>query len=91
MSKRIHFGKYINLAGKILGTLVIASPVIASAQQSLPSGDFQGFLNGTVARYTGYNIENQNFDYAQLGGGVAAVAGGIFIIKLFSWIGKKVN
>lgn len=95
----MRIGKYVNLAGKILGTVVVAGPGINAVYTAAMGNDLQDVGHNLLYAYTGYNDGNiktgpgtggaAGFNAAQAGVAAASVVGGIVVIKLFSWLGKR--
>jgi len=76
------------IAGKVVGGLVIFSPVIAE-KDKIVSGDLNGFANGVSYRYTGYTPSTGAFDGAQTVKGIGTVLVGIGLMKLFSIAARR--
>lgn len=87
----LRIGKYVSLAGKILGATVIASPAITAAINYLPSGNFNGFADKTVFGYTGFAINGGGWNAQQAFQGIGTVVSGYAIMRIFSWAGKHMR
>src|SRR5205809_1961547 len=83
------FGKYLNLAFKIMGGVAVASPGIRAAKDTLLAGDVDGFAPAIVSNYTGINTRTGGFDMAQATAGIGSVFGGVFIAKLGGWLARR--
>lgn len=100
--RKRHFrlGKWLSLAGKIAGAAVMLYPTIQGVVDVLPGGTAAGagigaapqaILYRNTGYYSGYNGGTPNtWSIEQAGTAVASFAGGFIIIKLFSWLGKRI-
>ena len=93
-SRRGHAGrKWIGLAGKVLGGLIVAAPALKYTFQDVQAGVPQAIPADVLFGYTGYatggGTVNQGFDAAELGAGVASIVGGLIVMKVFSIVARK--
>ena len=88
---------YVSLAGKVLGALIVGGPAIAAVSAGLGIGQSGGGIGGNAQdiprfvlyNYTGFDPKSGNFNAAQLGVGIASVAGGLILMKVFSYIARR--
>ena len=86
----VKFGKWINLAGKVIGGTVMAYPAISAVTTyGFQNNDWGHVPVHILQNYTGWQADQGQFYPASLGTGVASVLGGFVIIKLFSWMSKR--
>ena len=86
----IHIGRWVNVAGKILGTVVMAAPAISAVTSDISSP--QQIPRDVLRNYTGVDYTGQvGFDQGLLFGGVTALAGGYVIMKVFSFMARHVR
>ena len=78
-------GKWINLAFKVGGAAVAASPAIVSIDLANP----QNIPKNMLFNYTGYNMDNGVFNPQFTMQGVAAIVGGIVLAKIGGFLGKR--
>ena len=80
-------GKYINLAFKILGGLVVAGPAIRAVSENVANP--ANIPRDTLRNYTGVDPNVGQVDYTRLTSGVASVIGGLIIAKIGSFLARR--
>jgi len=83
------YGKWINLIGKVFGGVLIAYPGIQAAEDAIRVNDAASFPPSLLYRYTGWSPTTNSWQAPQAGLSVASIAGGIIVMKLFSWLSKR--
>jgi hypothetical protein len=89
MAKRHSYRKYVSLAGKVLGGLVIAGPAITAVSNDIQSGSYQSIGRDVLYGYTGINSDDGSFNGSQAIAGVGSVVGGILLMKMFSYVARR--
>ena len=89
----IKVGKWVGLAGKIIGAVVIFSPTfrgVTDAMQTNPN-EPSYYASRILFYNTGYDTNTGAINFPVATGAVASFAGGIVLIKLFSYLGKHLR
>jgi len=83
------YGKWLNLAGKIFGGLLIGAPALEAVNDSIYNNNWLAFPSYLTYRYSGYNPTTRTFDSNALIAAAAEVAAGFAVMKLFSYIARR--
>lgn len=79
--------KWVGLAGKIIGGVVIAGPAIQAVQQNINNPS--AIPHGLVANYTGFQTDTGQWNSGQAATGIGSVAAGLILMKVFSYVAKR--
>lgn len=79
--------KWVNLAGKIIGASIVAYPALTAISQRLDSPS--EIPQQVLYNYSGFSMNDGTFNAGVLATGVGSIAGGLILMKVFSYIAKK--